>query len=810
MTVQTTLDRQYFDGDGANKNFPFNFKFFQNSEIFVFLIDPSLVVTPQSLTTDYTLTGAGKADGGQVTFITSPPDNWQVLIRRILPETQLVSLRNQAAFFASIHEDAFDRLTMLIQQALSGLGSSIQLDASATSWDFKNKRGVNVADPVNARDIVNLQYLLALIDQISIPDIQQAALDLKANLADLANAADYSKGVSLVAGSVRTVNNIASMRLLTPAQMAGTRTVHTRGYYNAGDGGHGVYDYFPTDTTSPDNGCTIIQAAGGARLKLRHNGEINVLQGGADPSGGTDSTGTFNITRAAALLAGVNQIRIPFAGAGTYFINSATGPAVWILDRGVIIAGLPNVGSAGGGTPDLSRLTGAVLSNSVGGSNAQWSKWIGAGKDFMAPYRDPASFLAEHVVVSRTGGYGIIGMSRASDNPTPNMNCIGVGAMVLNDNIAAPEAAWSSYKEAVRLNGAGATFNVESDFQNYGATLDLDPYSTDDPYSANGPTAHYWASCGGGKGSGVQDISAALVTLFNGARMRRGIVFKQNSITTLDAVAMPYDYRATWFTANLQSSGYLDGKTHARTRRSDTLNDCVTDSSYKKKANGTSQTNTSDIAWRNDAYLYNGGDYLAGSVVLVQRTEFSGANARTSLNLSARNSDGGTTTLQVNGAGDACFSPTVDNVITLGSPALRMSILYSGTGTINTSDAREKTEVRGLSPEEIGAAKALSKEIGAYQFLSAVSQKGESARLHIGMTVQRCIEVMDSFGLDALQYGFVCHDSWDAIPEEKDEDGNVIQPGLVAGDRYGFRMDELLAFVAAGLNARLSAIEDKD
>jgi hypothetical protein len=133
--------------------------------------------------------------------------------------------------------------------------------------------------------------------------------------------------------------------------------------------------------------------------------------------------------------------------------------------------------------------------------------------------------------------------------------------------------------------------------------------------------------------------------------------------------------------------------------------------------------------------------------------------------------------------------PRSDNDHTLGTAALRFSTVYAGTGTINTSDARLKTAVRKLTDNEIQAAKLISKEIGAYQFLASVAAKGDAARAHIGMTVQRAIQIMRECSLDPLAYGFICHDEWDG------------------GDSYGFRMDELLAFVAAGFEARLSALE---
>lgn len=172
--------------------------------------------------------------------------------------------------------------------------------------------------------------------------------------------------------------------------------------------------------------------------------------------------------------------------------------------------------------------------------------------------------------------------------------------------------------------------------------------------------------------------------------------------------------------------------------------------------------------------------------------------------------------------------PTIDNTSNLGSAALGMKELFCDNSTINTSDARRKTEVSALSTAEINAAKQLAKEIGSFKFLAAISEKGDAARLHIGMTVQRAIEIMEANGLDPFAYSFICHDAWDQQGVEHpaveakdavlDDDGNVIEPAveakhawtevtLEAGDKYSFRVHELLLFMAAGFEARLSALE---
>jgi len=155
--------------------------------------------------------------------------------------------------------------------------------------------------------------------------------------------------------------------------------------------------------------------------------------------------------------------------------------------------------------------------------------------------------------------------------------------------------------------------------------------------------------------------------------------------------------------------------------------------------------------------------------------------------------------------------PGADATQNFGSPSKRVKEYFGSLGAINTSDAREKTPVRPLSGGEIAAAQTLASEIGAYRFLNAVAEKGEDAREHVGMTVQRAIEIMEMHGLDPFAYGFICYDTWpeSSEPAEFDEDGAEVRPEVVqpAGDRYSFRHDQLCLFIARGQEERVRAAE---
>lgn len=106
------------------------------------------------------------------------------------------------------------------------------------------------------------------------------------------------------------------------------------------------------------------------------------------------------------------------------------------------------------------------------------------------------------------------------------------------------------------------------------------------------------------------------------------------------------------------------------------------------------------------------------------------------------------------------WEPNVTDVFDIGTSALRVRQYYGTQSTINTSDARLKTEVMPLTANERAAARELAQEIGTYQWLKSVAEKGAGARLHVGLTVQRAIEIMKSYGLDPMRYGFICYDEW--------------------------------------------------
>ena len=133
------------------------------------------------------------------------------------------------------------------------------------------------------------------------------------------------------------------------------------------------------------------------------------------------------------------------------------------------------------------------------------------------------------------------------------------------------------------------------------------------------------------------------------------------------------------------------------------------------------------------------------------------------------------------------IASSVDNSKSCGLATNRWSVVYAGTGTINTSDERLKQDIESLSDAELRVAKSLKGLVKKFRFKDAVQTKGDDARIHVGVIAQEVIAAFQAEGLDPMRYGIVCYDQWDDTDEAP------------AGDRYGVRYEELLAFVIAAL-----------
>nr|ANO58168.1 putative tail fiber protein [uncultured Gammaproteobacteria bacterium] len=159
MTVTSTTYKNQYTGDGTQTTFAYGFKVFVTSDLEVYVAD-----VLKTLTTDYTVTGAGAESGGNVVFGTAPVSGANVTIIRSIPYTQVADYTAYDPFKSETHETALDKSVMQSQQLLekhdrtvkmkpSFTGSEVLVDAptanKALKWDSTGVKLVNSTDDVD-------------------------------------------------------------------------------------------------------------------------------------------------------------------------------------------------------------------------------------------------------------------------------------------------------------------------------------------------------------------------------------------------------------------------------------------------------------------------------------------------------------------------------------------------------------------------------------------------------------------------------------------------------------------------------------
>jgi hypothetical protein len=134
MTISSTTVKNSYSGNGTLDTFNYTFKIFADADIQVIIRDATATETVKTLTTHYTVTGAGNANGGTVVFTSGniPSGTETVVIRRTSPQTQAIDYIANDPFPAESHEEGLDRSMMAIQQLQEEVDRSIKLSRTNT------------------------------------------------------------------------------------------------------------------------------------------------------------------------------------------------------------------------------------------------------------------------------------------------------------------------------------------------------------------------------------------------------------------------------------------------------------------------------------------------------------------------------------------------------------------------------------------------------------------------------------------------------------------------------------------------------
>lgn len=198
---------------------------------------------------------------------------------------------------------------------------------------------------------------------------------------------------------------------------------------------------------------------------------------------------------------------------------------------------------------------------------------------------------------------------------------------------------------------------------------------------------------------------------------------------------------------------------------------------------GDAQTITGAKTMNSSSNLFTGSSYRTAAAIFTEDTGLAKIGGTSGVVLASGST--GATGLAV--ADSASFRPFSDNSKSSGTASQRWSVVYSATGTINTSDANEKTQVREINEVEQLVAARVRKLFRAFKWRASVEEKGSGgARIHWGIIAQELAAAFAAEGLDAADYGMFCSDTW------TDESGRTTT-------RMGVRYEELLCFMMANM-----------
>ena len=134
MTISTTIIKNSFSGNGSTTAFNYGFKITAESEMQVIIRSSSGTETVKSLSTHYTISGVGAANGGAVTFTSGniPVSGETVILRRVTAQTQAMDLIDNDPMSAETIETAHDKTTAIAQELQEQIDRSLKLSRTNT------------------------------------------------------------------------------------------------------------------------------------------------------------------------------------------------------------------------------------------------------------------------------------------------------------------------------------------------------------------------------------------------------------------------------------------------------------------------------------------------------------------------------------------------------------------------------------------------------------------------------------------------------------------------------------------------------
>lgn len=404
--------------------------------------------------------------------------------------------------------------------------------------------------------------------------------------------------------------------------------------------------------------------------------------------GSVDVDGKVTTAIQAAIDSGGKTFYIPPVAGGVKWDGTFVGTSriTWLIDPDATFPLLATDGPYG--QTDFSSLGGRIDRRSNNTTSKQGWR-LGAPRAWVELHRPFSASISELAVVSGNGQIGVGGFSRSSDAPSVNQGCIGLEGIAVNDDVTFRKPSFGLYAESWRTAPAvGAAF-AEIESINLDPTVrNLDPNTV---RSINSQDSMAVVFAAGGEIAGAQTSSAATATWSNGAKFWRGHVMMAGALDSLGPLewsSIPTTYKLAWYDNVGGRISYLTDKSAQWLVGGDANTAGLQWNTYRRKADNVTATDSLDQVFRNDFFGWDGtANYNSGNIQHLQRTDFSGGNARFSTDITVRSADGTYRQVTLNGFANNTFSSDADNNLNLGAQTARwargfMAEVRPGTGNV--------------------------------------------------------------------------------------------------------------------------------
>ncbi|MEL6280663.1 MAG: hypothetical protein AAFR28_17535, partial [Pseudomonadota bacterium] len=245
MTISSTTVRQSHAGAGTTGPFAFGQRFLADADLLVIKEASDGTETVLTITTDYTVSGAGDASGGSVTTVATVDAGQTLHIINDPVRTQTTDYTDNSAFPAETTEAALDRLTLITQRLDDRADRALR--KSETGGDFA-AGSVKITGVTGGTATGEVATFDSISSQVAAAETAQTAAETAQGLAEGAQTASET-----AQGAAETAQGLAETAQ-SNAQSSASAAAASASAAAAALGGVGWRYEYQTPTTDADPG----------------------------------------------------------------------------------------------------------------------------------------------------------------------------------------------------------------------------------------------------------------------------------------------------------------------------------------------------------------------------------------------------------------------------------------------------------------------------------------------------------------------------------------------------------------------------